>query len=180
MRTSAYRTKDLTLIALFAAILAICSWISIPTTIPFTMQTFGVFLTISILGSKRGIIAICIYLLLGIIGIPVYANGTSGIGILLGPTGGYMISWIFFGLILWGMELLFGKKLWVLTISLLLGLILCYGLGTVWFVVFYASGTGTVGFWGAFSCCVLPFILPDLVKLVFALIVQKKLTSFVK
>ena len=86
------KTRDMVFIALFAVLMAVCSWISIPTAIPITMQTFGVFLTLNFLGGKKGTVSVCIYLLLGLIGLPVYANFTSGIGILLGMTGGYMIG----------------------------------------------------------------------------------------
>ena len=163
------------LISLFTVLMAICSWISIPTIVPFTLQVFAVFLTVGVLGGKRGTIAICIYLLLGIIGIPVYAGGTSGIGILLGNTGGYMIGWIFSGLVMWGMEKVLGRKRWVLALSMLLGLLVCYVLGTIWFMNVYAGETGYIGFWTAVTICVAPFIIPDLLKIAVALAVQKRL-----
>lgn len=174
------RTQDMVLISLFAVVMAICSWISIPTAVPFTLQTFAVFLTVGVLGGKRGIIAICVYLLLGIIGIPVYAGGTAGIGIILGNTGGYMIGWIFSGLVMWAMEILFGRKNWVLALSMLLGLIVCYIMGTVWFMVVYAKEMGQIGLWTAILWCVVPFIIPDLIKIGLALAIQKRLANIVK
>ena len=75
---NANKTRDTVFIALFAVLIAVCSWISIPTAIPFTMQTFGVFFALNFLGGKKGTLCVCIYLLLGLIGIPVYANGTAG------------------------------------------------------------------------------------------------------
>ena len=110
MQTSTTKTKDMMLTALFAVLISVCAWISIPAAVPFTMQTFGVFLAAGVLGGKRGTFAVVIYLLLGAVGLPVYAGGTSGIGILLGSTGGYMVSWIFTGLILWAVQTAFGKK----------------------------------------------------------------------
>lgn len=180
MKSATGKTKDMTLIALFAGIIAICSWIAVPTVIPFTMQTFGVFFTLGVLGGKRGTVAICVYLLLGLVGIPVYANGTSGIGILLGPAGGYMIAWIISGFILWSMEKIFGNRTWVLPVSMLLGLLVCYVLGTLWFSFVYTSGTEDVGLWTAFTWCVMPFIIPDLIKIALALALQKRLTPFLK
>lgn len=174
------RTQDMVLISLFAVVMAICSWISIPAAVPFTLQTFAVFLTVGVLGGKRGIIAICVYLLLGIIGIPVYAGGTAGIGIILGNTGGYMIGWIFSGLVMWAMEILFGRKNWVLALSMLLGLIVCYIMGTVWFMVVYAKEMGQIGLWTAILWCVVPFIIPDLIKIGLALAIQKRLANIVK
>ena len=76
-------------IALFAAIIAVCSWIQIPMTVPFTMQTFAVFCALATLGGKGGTISILIYIVLGAVGVPVFAGFTGGIGILFGTTGGY-------------------------------------------------------------------------------------------
>lgn len=175
MNPTVSKTKDMTLIALSAVLIAICAWISIPTAIPFTMQTFGVFLTLCILGGKKGTIAICIYLLLGLIGMPVYAGGTSGIGVIFGNVGGYMIAWIVAGFVMWGMEVMFGKKNWVLILAMLFGLFLCYILGTIWFMILYTRNLGEIGLWTALSLCVFPFVIPDLLKLALAYIVQKRI-----
>lgn len=179
MRTTVNQTKHMTLTALFAVLIAVCAWISIPTVIPFTMQTFGVFLTLAVLGGKHGTIAICVYLLLGFIGIPVYAGGTSGAGVLFGNTGGYMIAWIFTGLIVWGIETWIGKKTWCLALGMILGLLVCYTFGTVWFIVLYAKNLGQIGLWTALLWCVIPFIIPDLVKLALALTVYKRLRPLI-
>lgn len=173
------KTKDMALIALFAVIISICAWISIPTTIPFTMQTFGVFLALDVLGGKRGTISIIVYLLLGIVGVPVYAGGLSGIGVVFGNTGGYMIGWFIAGFVFWAMETLLGRKKWVLALSSMLGLLVCYVVGTVWFMVVYARNIGQIGLWTALVWCVIPFIVPDLVKIVLALSIQKRLMPFV-
>ena len=67
------KTKDLALCALFAALIAVCAWISIPATVPFTLQTFAIFAALGLLGGKRGTVAVAVYLLLGAIGVPVFA-----------------------------------------------------------------------------------------------------------
>ena len=82
------KTYDMVYIAVFAVLMAICSWISIPATVPFTLQTFAVFLTVGVLGGKRGSMAVLIYILLGAIGIPVFAGFYGGVVPLLGNTGG--------------------------------------------------------------------------------------------
>ena len=82
-----------------AVLIAVCAWISIPIEIPFTMQTFGVFLALRLLKGKYGTLSILIYILLGAIGAPVFAGFSSGLGILLGPTGGYIIGFLFCGII---------------------------------------------------------------------------------
>ena len=89
---------------IIAALMAICSWISIPLTVPFTLQTFAVFVTLGILGGKRGTLSILVFLLLGAIGVPVFAGFTGGMGILLGNTGGYIIGFILSALVMWIME----------------------------------------------------------------------------
>lgn len=174
------QTQDLVFIALFAVLIALCSWISIPTAIPFTMQTFAVYLTLNYLGAKKGTIAVCIYLLLGIIGLPVFANFTSGIGMLLGTTGGYMIGWVLSGIVMGLTEKILGRKLWAQAISMLLGLFTCYTTGTIWFMYIYANNIGSVGLWTALLWCVIPFIIPDLVKLFLALAISKRLEKIVR
>ena len=90
-----WKTIDMAYIALFAVLMAVCSWISIPAVVPFTLQTFGVFVAVSVLGGKRGTLAVVLYLLMGIVGLPVFAGFSGGLGVLLGSTGGYIIGFVF-------------------------------------------------------------------------------------
>ena len=183
MSTSAIarnKTLDMVYIALFAVLIAICSWISIPTSIPFTLQTFGIFVTVGVLGGKRGSFAVFIYLLLGAIGVPVFAGFTGGMGIILGNTGGYIIGFLASALIMWLMEKLLGKKTWVLALSMVLGLIACYAIGTAWFIIVYAKNTGSIGLVTALGWCVIPFIIPDIIKIVLALIVSNRVSKLMK
>ncbi len=173
-------TKDMAYIALFAVIIAICSWLSVPATIPFTLQTFGIFLTVGVLGGKRGTLSVLIYLLLGIIGIPVFSGFTGGVGRLLGTTGGYIIGFLLSAMVMWAMEQFLGKKRWVLAISMLLGLIVCYAFGTMWFMFVYANSTGPIGVWTALGWCVFPYIIPDLIKIALALVLCKKLAQIIQ
>ena len=172
-----FRTVDMAYIALFAVMIAVCSWISIPATVPFTLQTFGVFLAVGVLGGKRGTLAVLVYLLLGIVGLPVFAGFSGGIGCLLGTTGGYIVGFLFSALVMWAMERFLGKKPWVLALSMVLGLIVCYAFGTVWFMQVYAKTTGAIGLWTALGWCVFPYILPDLVKIVLAMVLCKRLAA---
>ena len=175
--TSKTKTFDLVYIAVAAVIIAVCSWISIPTLIPFTMQTFAVFFVLSFFGGKRGTAAIVVYLLFGLIGIPVFSSFTGGIGILLGPTGGYIIGFVFIGLIYWLAVLLGGNKLWIETVALLIGLVVLYAFGTLWYIKVYTSKTGTTGLLTALTWCVFPFILPDLLKLCLALFLARRIAA---
>ena len=174
-RINKNKTRDIAFTALFAVLIAVCAWISIPTAVPFTMQTFAVYLALNFLGGKKGTVAVCIYLLMGLIGLPVYSNGTAGIGILMGTTGGYMVGWVFSGLVMWVMEKFLGRKLWAQAVSMLVGLLVCYAMGTLWFMAVYAQTAGAIGMWTALGWCVFPFIIPDLVKLGLALQLSQRL-----
>jgi biotin transport system substrate-specific component len=74
------KTKDFAYIGLFAVIIAICSWLSVPATVPFTLQTFAVFCALGLLGGKRGTLAVLVYLLLGAVGLPVFSGFMGGFG----------------------------------------------------------------------------------------------------
>lgn len=175
-----FRTIDLVYIALGAVLIAVCSWISIPTTVPFTMQTFAMFFVLSTLGGKRGTVAILVYVLLGAVGIPVFAQFTSGIGILLGNTGGYIVGFIFMGLIYWLVVHFLGKKLWAEILAMVIGLAVCYAFGTMWFMYVYTQANGAVGLTMVLTWCVIPFIIPDLVKLGLALALARRLSPVLK
>ena len=118
--TKKLRIVDMAYIALFAALMAVCSWISIPATVPFTLQTFAIFAALGLLGGKRGTVAVAVYLLLGAIGVPVFAGFQGGIGALLGTTGGYLLGFLLSALIVWGMEARFGSKTGVFLLSAVL------------------------------------------------------------
>lgn len=173
-------TTDIAFIAMFAAILTICSWISIPSAVPFTLQTFGVFLAVGVLGGKRGTLTVLIYILMGMIGVPVFAGFSGGIGCLLGSTGGYIIGFLLSALLMWLLESLFGKKKWVLIYSMVLGLLVCYLFGTIWFMVVYARNTGAIGMWTALTWCVIPYIIPDGIKITFAYVLSVSLKRIYK
>lgn len=172
--------QDMAYIAMFAVIMAVCSWISVPYIVPFTLQTFGVFLAVSVLGGKRGTLAVLIYILLGCVGLPVFAGFTGGFGILLGSTGGYIVGFLFTALIMWAMEKIPGNQTLVTSASMVLGLLACYAFGTVWFVVVYARTIGPVGLWTALGWCVFPYIIPDLAKMALALALRKRLRAAIR
>jgi biotin transport system substrate-specific component len=174
------KVLDLVYISIGAALIAICSWISIPTAVPFTLQTFAVFFVLLLLGGERGTIATLIYILLGAVGVPVFAGFSGGIGVLLGSTGGYIIGFLFMGLIYIVLTRVFGKSLAVKIIALVLGLAVCYAFGTVWFMYVYTRNTGDVGIMAVLSWCVFPFILPDLLKMALAFVIAKRVEPAIK
>ena len=168
------------MIAQCAAVMAICSWISIPATVPFTMQTFGVFLSVGLLGGRRGTIAVLVYLLLGAAGLPVFSGFTGGIGHMLGPTGGYMIGFILSALLMWLMERLMGRSQKTLVLSMIAGLLVCYAFGTVWFMILYTRDSGSIGIMTALTWCVIPYIIPDALKILLASVLTRRLRPLIK
>ena len=170
-------TKRMTRIALCAALLAPCAWLSVPTQPPFTMQTFGVFLTLLLLGAKDGTIAIGLYILLGALGVPVFSGFNGGMGALMGPTGGYIVGFLLICLI-FGLLCGKGAGLWLKALALLLGLAVCYAFGTLWFVKVYGDMKGPISTLSALTMCVFPFIVPDLAKLALALWAGKRLEKY--
>lgn len=175
-----FRTVDLSYIALGAVLIAVCSWISIPTTVPFTMQTFGVFFVLSILGGRRGTAAIVVYVLLGAVGVPVFSQFTSGIGVLLGNTGGYLVGFVLIGVFYERIVRFLGKKLWVELLALVLGLAACYGFGTAWFLFVYGQANAKASLAMVLGWCVIPFVIPDLMKLGLALTLARRLSPVLK
>ena len=171
------RTQALARAALAAALMALCSWISLPTAVPFTLQTFALFLTLGVLGGRLGALAVGVYLLLGAVGLPVFAGFSGGLGALLGATGGYLLGFLLTALTVWGAERLWGSSAPVFLASCLAGLGLCYLFGTVWFAAVYASSSGPVGLAAVLGWCVAPFVLPDLAKLALALALRRRLSA---
>lgn len=162
------------LCGLFAAVTAVCSWISIPTTVPFTLQTFAVFCTLLVLGGQYGTISIIVYLLVGLAGAPVFAEFYSGPAAFMTSSGGYLIGFVFTGLVYWAITAVFGDKLLVKIIGLVLGTIVCYAFGTVWFMVVYGRENGSVGLLTALGWCVFPFMIPDALKMALAVVVSRR------
>lgn len=174
------KTRDIVYIGIMTTIITICSWISIPSAVPFTLQTMGVFLAVGILGGKRGTLAVLTYILLGVIGVPVFAGFSGGFGVVLGTTGGYIVGFLFSALVMWGMEKLFGRGKVVLVISMLAGLLICYAVGTVWFMAVYARNTGAIGLGTVLGWCVIPFIIPDLIKIAVAYVLTNRLKRVIQ
>lgn len=173
-RTPHFSIKDLTVTAIFAALLAIGSWLAIPAPIPFTLQTLAVFLTVGLLGGRRGSLAVGIYLLLGLFGVPVFANFTGGIAVFLGERGGYLSGLLAAALLMWGMERLCGRSTPALAAAMVAGLLLCYTVGTLWFVAIHARAGRSVGVWASLTLCVLPYVLPDMAKIGLALYICRR------
>ncbi len=173
-------TLELAYIAFGAALMAICSWISIPMAVPFTLQTFAVFFVLQVLGGKAGTLSVLVYILMGALGLPVFSGFAGGMGVLFGNTGGYILGFVFVGLIYMGAEKLAENKAVVRVTALVLGLAVCYTFGTAWFMFLYMRHTGPVGIMTVLSWCVFPFILPDLAKLALSIALAKRIRPLIK
>lgn len=178
--TKKITTADIVVVALSTAIIAVCSWISIPLTVPITLQTFAVFAVAGLFGAKRGTLSVLVYILLGAIGVPVLAGMQGGIDKIIGSTGGYILGFLFIALIVGFVSDKFERKLVPLAIAMLVGLLVCYAFGTAWFMFVYARSTGPVGLGTVMGWCVIPFILPDCAKIVCALIVSNRVGKYVR
>ena len=170
-------TRNAAYIAMMAVILCVCSWLTIPFTVPFTMQTFAVFLTCDLMG-YAAIWPVLLYLLLGAMGLPVFAGFSGGMASLLGPTGGYLIGFVAIALLMMAWKKAMGSK-WVI-VSMVLGLAVCYLFGTVWFVRVYANNGNAVTFMTALGWCVFPYIIPDLLKIALARLIGSRVKTALK
>ena len=171
------RITDMTLIAVFAALIAVCSQITIPAAVPFTLQTFAVFIAGGMLGLKRGTLSVIIYILLGAVGVPVFSGFKGGAAVLTGPTGGYIIGFIATAALVGFFYDRIGSKLWSMAVSMLLGLAVCYVFGTLWFVVIYSSTKGSMDILTALGICVFPFLVFDAIKIAAAAVLVNRLHS---
>lgn len=158
------KTKDLVICGLFAALIGILAQISIPLPagVPLTMQTLAVSLAGIILGSKKGLIATLVYVLMGAIGLPVFAGFTGGFGIVMGATGGFIISFPIMAYVIGLITERTSNKV-IIFFAMLLGSIVNYVIGMAQFMLITNSSITQ-----AFVACVAPFILTGLLKAVLA------------
>lgn len=174
------KLTELTFTSLMTVIIVISAQLVIPAAVPFTMQTFGVLLSLFILGGKKGTAAILVYIMLGAVGVPVFSGFGGGLGVLLGSTGGYIFGFLGMGLIYWAITSILGKKRVIKIIAAAVGLIVCYTLGTAWFMLAYMKKGNTISFGNALKFAVLPFIIPDFIKLTAAIFLSSRLERVVK
>ena len=156
-------------IALAVAINAVCAFITIPATVPFTLQVFGIFFTLEYLGGKRGAIAVWLYLAMGAVGLPVFSGFRGGFGVLLSATGGFIMAFAAVALLYFVLSF-FKMPRWAHYLLAAASLALIYFGGCAWFV--YMMG-GT--FLHALTLCVFPFILPDVIKIILAFLLSARL-----
>lgn len=173
---------DMVITAVFAAIIAVGAFMSLHlAAVPFTLQSFAVFLALGATGWKRGTLSIAVYLILGLVGVPVFSGFKSGAGVLFGPTGGFLLGFIFAGLTFGAVSRPLSKTrlpgLAVKLISFLCGNVVLYAFGCLMYAFVYLKQVSFQSLFASFSVCVLPFLIPDAVKLTAAAIISQKLEN---
>ena len=167
------RTKQMVLIALMTAVTCVLGPLSIPlpfSPVPISLTNFAIFLAIFILGMKNGTISFIIYLLLGAVGVPVFSSFRGGLQVLAGPTGGYLIGFIFLALIMGFALDHFDRKLVPTIIGMIIGMAVCYAFGTVWLAKLLS-----LSFKEGLMMGVIPYLPGDAAKIIIAAIVDPKL-----
>lgn len=171
-------TKAMALIGVMTAIICIMGPLSLPIgPVPLSLGTLAIYFAVYVLGMKKGVITCLVYLLIGLVGVPVFAAFSSGPAKLLGPTGGYLIGYIFLALIC-GFVIDKTDNMLICFLGMLLGTAVLYMFGTAW-LAYSLNKT----FPEALAVGVLPFITGDVAKIVIAMIaggeVKKRLRQYV-
>ena len=159
-------TYAMAVTALMTAVTCILAPLSIPIgPVPISLTNFAIYLSLYLLDWKKGTISYILYLLLGLVGLPVFSGFTGGIGKLAGPTGGYIIGFIPMAIIA-GIVIDKFSQRWIQILGMIVGTAICYAFGTVWFCF---QSRYTVA--AALAVCVIPFIPADLIKIVIVTVI---------
>lgn len=155
---------DVVLVVLFSAFVALTAQVEIPLwPVPLTLQTLGVLFTGAVLGSRRGALALLLYLTEGALGLPVFAGGASGVGYMLGPTGGYLVGFVVAaGVVGWLAQRGWDRRLVWAAVAMVIGNVIIYACGVAWLAVFLGD------LWGALVKGMLLFVVGDLIKIAVA------------
>lgn len=169
-------TKSLVTASLFAALICVTSFIALPSPIPFTLQIMAVFIISGILKTTTAFLSVLIYLLIGALGLPVFSGFKGGLGALFGTSGGYLISFLVIPIIMGIFDLTLKNRRLSLILGMAISLFFVYLFGTLWYTFVYAlEGRTGLSFVSAFSVCVLPFLVPDIIKIIISVIIIPKL-----
>ena len=173
------KAKDLSYIAICTALIVICSWLTIALPImQFTLQVFAVAFCAYFLGVKRSVFSVLVFLLLGVVGLPVFSNFNSGYGAIVGPSGGFLIGFIPFVVIISSFELLAKGKIFLRIVGAAIAHLVLYAVGISWYVVLSVTSKGSEFFTvlTSFTVAMLPLYAIDIIKIVGAMF----LASFLK
>lgn len=163
-----FTTVNMVMMALFAAITCVLAPLAVPIgPVPISLTNLVIYISLYVLGWKRGTITYIVYLLVGLVGLPVFSGFEGGIGKFAGPTGGYLVGFIFMsvicGIFIEKWHEISPVHVTLNMLGMILGTVAAYAFGTAWFCL--STGTGVVA---ALSLCVFPFIIGDLIKMAIA------------
>lgn len=162
-------TKEMTQTAVMTAVLCVLGPMAVPIgPVPLSLAPLAVLLSVYILGALKGTAACALYVLIGALGLPVFSGFSGGFGKLTGPTGGYIIGYIFLALIAGWFIKRFYDIIWVQFLGMCLGMAVLYAFGTVWL-----AQVAGMTFREALAAGVLPFIVGDVIKIVFSIMLGR-------
>lgn len=167
------KLKELTMIGLMAAVICIVAPFSIPlpfSPVPISLTNFAIYITIYVIGMRAGAVSYLVYLFLGAVGLPVFSSFSGGLGKLLGPTGGYLIGFLFIALIQGLFMKLRPGSNFAAVAGMIIGTIVCYTFGTAW-LAFQAS----LSLKAALTAGVIPYLPGDAVKIILSSVIGPKL-----
>ena len=168
----------LVIVAVCVAFIAICSYITIPFAVNFSLQLFAVFLIAGCFPPIISVSATALYVLIGIIGIPVFSGFNAGISALLGASGGFIISFPLIALIISAFQKYYRKNTLIYIPIASASLLICYAIGSIWYAYVFCF-RNPCSYITALTVSVFPFIIFDIAKLLLAFVLIKKLRPFV-
>lgn len=170
------RIISLVQIPMMTVITVLCAWICLPMPVPITLQTFAIYMSLLLLGGKRGLCSILLYISLGAVGLPVFSGFSGGVGHLLSPSGGYIWGFIICAVFYILTEKYANKSRFSKTLFLFLGTLLCYSAGTLWFILSVKNVSALLH---TLILCVFPFIFPDYLKIKLAVFTEEKIKKII-
>lgn len=172
-KKTVFTTKQMALIGVMTAVTCILGPFAIPlpfSPVPISFTNLAVYFTVYVLGMKYGTVSYLIYLLLGMVGMPVFSGFSGGMGKLAGPTGGYLVGFIFMAIICGLFFDRFPGKRGMHVLGMVLGTLVCYAFGTIWLSrqlnISFAAGVGSG---------VIPYLPGDAAKIILAVIIGPRL-----
>lgn len=174
---SVNRIRMIAVASTVAVLLAVSAFLTVPSPIPFTMQTFVLFLSLFVFGGKITLCAVIVYISIGAVGLPVFSGGGAGVGVIFGERGGFVIGFALAALVYWGLDSAFRHLKMKKIIAAISGMVTVYLSGMVWFAFVTEGGSG--GFLGVFIVAVLPFLIPDILKIVLAYFISFRIEKVI-
>lgn len=172
------KTRNMVIVALMTAVTCIAAPFSIPlpfTPVPISLTNLVIYISCCILGAKKGTISFLLYLLIGLIGLPVFSGFSGGLTKLAGPTGGYLIGFIFCAVFTGLFTEKFEDRIYMYPVGMIIGTIICYGFGTAW-LAFQMK----LGFVQALFMGVIPYLIGDVLKIVVSTVLGYTLRNRLK